>query len=272
MNTVLKYPGSKWSTAEWIISKFPIGYEDMTYLEPFFGSGAIFFNKNRSKIETINDLDGNIVNLFKVIRDSPDEFIRQISLTPWARDEYKLSYNDNENLSDMELARRFMVRLWQAIGGKTSDITGWSNDIKPTNNGKVRWVKLEEDIILTANRLKSDGTNNVQIENQDALKLLERYDRKETFAYLDPPYLLSTRSKRIYKHEYKTKDHIELLELIKNYKGKVMISGYDNDLYNEHLEEWNKYTQLANTEMGKSATEVIWLNYEPPQEQLEMGV
>jgi site-specific DNA-adenine methylase len=73
LNTVLKYPGSKWSTAQWIISNFPPGYEKMTYLEPFFGSGAIFFNKKRSVIETINDLDGNVVNLFKVIRDNPGE-------------------------------------------------------------------------------------------------------------------------------------------------------------------------------------------------------
>ena len=84
MSTVLKYPGSKWSTAQWIISNFPPRYEKMTYLEPFFGSGAIFFNKNRSSVETINDLDSGVVNLFKVIREHPEELARLVDFTPWS--------------------------------------------------------------------------------------------------------------------------------------------------------------------------------------------
>ena len=89
MKTVLKYAGSKWSSTRWIISHFPEGYEKMTYLEPYFGSGAVFFNKNRSSIETINDIDARVVNLFKQIRERPEELARLIEFTPWARDEYK---------------------------------------------------------------------------------------------------------------------------------------------------------------------------------------
>ena len=96
--------------------------EEMTYLEPFFGSGDAFFYKNRSSIETINDLDGNVVNLFTVIRDYPDELARLIKFTPWARDEYRLSYKTTGD--PIENARRFLVRMWQAIGAKSSDITG----------------------------------------------------------------------------------------------------------------------------------------------------
>ena len=94
----------------------------MTYLEPFFGSGAVFFNKKRSLIETINDLDGNVVNLFKQIRDNPEALARAIEYTPWSREEYSLSYRKTGD--DSEDARRFLVRMWQAIGAKSSDITG----------------------------------------------------------------------------------------------------------------------------------------------------
>lgn len=123
MNPVLKYPESKWLLAIWIISHFTDGYESMTYLEPFFGSGAVFFNKNRSQVETINDLDSSVVNLFRVIRDNPGDLIRLLQHTPWSRAEYSLSYQTTGEL--LEDARRFMVIMWQAIGAKSSDRTGW---------------------------------------------------------------------------------------------------------------------------------------------------
>lgn len=266
MRAILKYPGSKWSTADWIISNFPHDYEYMTYLEPYFGSGAVFFNKKRSKIETINDIDANVVNLFSIIRDYPDEFSRQIELTPWARDEYKKSYESTDE--PMEKARRFMVRLWMAIGGKTSDITGWSNQIKPVDCGKAKWSRLHLEIIKVSNRLKSEDLNLVQIENMEAIKLIKRYDRAETLLYCDPPYILSTRNKRIYANEMKDSEHIELLEVLLNFKGKVILSGYMSDIYKSYLKHWNMKQQKSNCEMGKSAIEVIWMNYEPPNEQI----
>lgn len=261
MNTVLKYAGSKWSTAKWIISFFPQEYQKMTYLEPYFGSGAVFFNKQRSNIETINDIDGRVVNLFKQIREHPEELSKLIEFTPWARDEYKSSYIKNKN--SLEDARMFMVRCWQAIGTKTSDITGWSNNIKPGDSGISRWCRLNESILQVAKRLSNERNQLVQIENQPAIKLIERYNRKETLLYLDPPYLLNTRSKRIYEHEMTDEEHIELLQAILEFKGKVIISGYESDMYNSYLEGWYRETAKVNTEMGKSATEVIWMNYRP---------
>jgi len=270
MKTVLKYPGSKWSSAEWIIDNFPDGYENMTYLEPCFGSGAVFFNKNRSKIETINDVDQNVVNLFRVVRDHPQVINDLIRFTPWSREEYKLSYEQTED--EIEKARRFLVRCWQAIGTKTSDITGWSNNIKPVDSGSSRWSRLEESISMTATRLKSDGMYLVQIENMDMFELIRRYSKPYVFIYIDPPYLLNTRSKRIYKHELTNEDHIELLKLINEHKGPVMISGYDSDLYNSHLEGWYKDTKPTRCEMGKDAIEVIWMNYKPKPKQLRLEI
>lgn len=274
--TVLKYSGSKWRSAEWIISSFPAGYEKMTYLEPFFGSGAVFFQKQRSTIETINDIDDNIVNLFKVIREYPEEFSKQIELTPWARSEYRESYSIEDckgagKKDRLERARRFMVRMWQAIGGKTSDITGWSNNIKPDYTGKAKWGRLTPLILETAYRLKNEGNNIVQIECMNAFDLIRRYDRSETLLYCDPPYLLSTRNNnRIYKNEMDEEQHIKLLKLLTEFKGKVILSGYKSEMYESYLSHWYTDSRKSNCEMGKSATETIWMNYEPPSEQLSM--
>jgi DNA adenine methylase len=265
---VLKYPGSKWSIADWIIYHFPPGYEKMTYLEPYFGSGAVFFNKKRSTIETINDVDGNVVNLFKCIREDPELLARLIDLTPWSRHEYQESYTmTGESFED---ARRFLVRCWQAIGTKTSDITGWSNNIKPVDCGKSRWTKLKNEMFLSSDRLKCKSQKLVQIENLPAIDLIKNYNRSYVFIYCDPPYVISTRSGRIYANEMTDDEHIELLKTISEHKAKIMISGYDNEIYREYLNNWNKESIMANTEKGGKAIETIWMNYEPPLKQISM--
>lgn len=265
VKTVLKYPGSKWSTAQWIISNFPAGYEKMTYLEPYFGSGAVFFNKKRSVIETINDLDGNVVNLFKIIRDRPEELARLVEFTPWSREEYRQSYEQTgESLED---ARRFLVRMWQAIGAKSSDSTGWRNWIVSNCGWAESWfTQLPKNVLFTSKRLKHISDFIVQIENQPAVKLIERYKKPNVLIYCDPPYVLSTRNKRIYKHEMTDQDHIELLEILLQHPGPVMISNYENDIYNSYLGGgWHKETKVAQCEGGKKRVEVIWMNYNPQE-------
>jgi len=262
VQTVLKYPGSKWSTANWIISNFPAGYEKMTYCELYFGSGAVFFNKNRSMIETINDLDGNVVNLFKVIREQPEELARLIEFTPWSREEYKKSYTMTGN--SLEDARRFLVRMWQAIGAKSSDITGWRNNIKGMNGNLNQFaLRLPKGIVEVSCRLKHTKQCLVQIENQPAIKLIQRHKQQNVFFYCDPPYIKSTRSGRIYACEMNDDDHIELLELLQKHPGPVMISGYENEIYNSLLQGWHKKNKIVLTEAANKATEVIWMNYKP---------
>ena len=265
MNTVLKYPGSKWSTASWIISNFPAGYEKMTYCEPYFGSGAVFFNKERSVIETIGDIDSNVTNLFEVIRTRPKELARLIEFTPWSRDEYKKSYTmTGDSLED---ARRFLVRMWQAIGAKSSDITGWRSNIQDLNGNVNQWTtRLPKNIIDASRRLRHSKNGLVQIENQPAIKLLQRYARPYVFIYADPPYVRSTRSGRIYACEMTDKDHIELLELLQKHPGPVMISGYNNEIYNNLLKGWHIKRRSANCEGGQKRVEVLWMNYEPPKD------
>jgi DNA adenine methylase len=242
----------------------------MTYLEPYFGSGAVFFNKRRSIIETINDLDGNVVNLFKCIRDYPEELARLIAFTPWSREEYRKSYEmAGETLED---ARRFLVRMWQAIGAKSSDSTGWRNWIVSNCGWAESWVtKLPQNILQTSSRLQHITGHIVQIENQNAVTFIERYRKRNVLIYLDPPYVLSTRSNRIYKHEMTDQDHAELLEVAKLHLGPVIISGYDCDLYNDNLPGWNKFCVQSRAEGGRHAIEVIWMNYDPPAEQMEIS-
>lgn len=228
---ILKYPGAKWNLSQWIINFFP---PHKVYMEPYFGSGAVLFNKRPSKIETINDMDGNVVNLFKVIRENPMKLAEIIEMTPWARDEYYKSYElSGDSLED---ARRFLVRCWQAFGTKTCNRTGWRHSAaKNAPNMPAQWIKVPERITATANRLKK-----VQIDNMPAIDLIKKYNQEETLIYADPPYLLSTRSGKMYKHEMSEEDHVELIKTLLNHKGSVILSGYDNDIYNELLKGWKK--------------------------------
>lgn len=249
---ILHYPGSKWSMSNWIISHMP---QHETYLEPFFGSGAVFFNKAPSKIETINDIDSSVVNLFKVIRDHPNQLAKDIYFTPLSREEYYSSY-DFETGNEIEDARRFLVRCWQAIGAKTSDRTGWRSLI--SSNGpdtKKEWGKLPEKILLVAKRLKD-----AQIEHQPAVKLLERYNRKEVLVYADPPYIIETRTKRHYKYEMTIEDHIELLEVLDAHSGPVILSGYAHHVYDDRLKHWYRETLSVSAEAGAKRQEVLWIN------------
>lgn len=269
MKCVLKYPGAKNRIAPWIVEYIP---QHELYLEPFFGSGAVFFAKEPCKYETINDIDGMIVNFFRICRDYPDELSRLIHLTPFARDEF-MSIRENRSGEEIQLtdcdienARRFAVRCWQGFGSKMADRCGWKNS--KSNKGPVNpkvWGNLPETIIQAAERLKS-----AQIENTDAIELIKSYNTSECFIYVDPPYPFETRNGRLYRHEMgDTASHIKLLETLIEHKGNVMISGYDNQLYNEMLSGWAKSTIETVANSAEIRTEVIWMNYADNQLKIE---
>lgn len=253
-NAILKYPGSKYRIADWIIAHFS---QHKVYLEPYFGSGAIFFNKQPSYIETINDIDGNIVNLFRVCREHPEELATAVNLTPFARDEFESCYEPSND--PIENARRTLVRYHQSFGTSNSSKKSWRN--VQTYGGprcETMWNNLPEIIQDICIRLK-----NAQIENTDALTLIEKYNSYDTLIYCDPPYLQSLRKKNMYKCEMSDTEHIELLSLLKESKSKIIISGYDNELYNTVLEGWFTNQKKTTAQMGLHRTEKIWMNYDP---------
>lgn len=261
MKAILKYPGAKWRLADWIISYFP---EHKVYCEPFFGSGAVFFKKKPSYIETINDIDGNIVNLFKVCRECPEELAHLIELTPFARDEFVDCY-EIECADKIERARRTLVRFHQSFGTTNSSKTSWRNvQVYGGPRCATMWNYLPDTIRGCAERLK-----NAQIENIDALKLIQRYNNENTLIYCDPPYLQKLRKRNMYANELTDAQHIELLDTIKQSKSMIIISGYDNDLYNEALAGWDTATKETTAQMGLHRTEKIWANFELKQSPAE---
>lgn len=252
MKAILKYPGAKWRISKWIISHFP---EHKVYLEPFFGSGGVFFNKSPSYIETINDLNGDIVNLFRVCRECPEALSRAISLTPFARDEF--IYCADMCGDSIERARKTLVRYHQSFGTSNSSKNSWRN--VQTYGGPrcaTMWNDLPEIITSCCERLKD-----AQIENTDAFTLIERYNDPKTLIYCDPPYLDSLRKKKIYANELSTAEHETLLRLIKQSRSMVVISGYDNELYNRELIGWRSDEIKTTAQMGLHRTEKIWINF-----------
>ena len=261
MRAIIKYPGAKWGLADWIIGHFP---KHRSYLEPFFGSGAVLFRKERSAIETVNDLDDDVVNLFEWIRKDPERLAREIYFTPYARAEYERAYAAmNTETDSFQRATDFYIRMMMGHGFRTTgEKVGWKNDIQGRERSYAtkQWCSLPDNIMEAAERLRG-----VQIENKPAVDLIRRFNYPNVLIYADPPYLLSTRyaAKKQYRHEMTDDDHMELLEALRAHTGPVIISGYQSELYDAGLPGWYKATKKARTQTTAERQEVLWMNFEP---------
>lgn len=262
MNAVFKYPGAKWSLAEWVIGHFP-GHH--SYLEPFLGSGAVLFTKERSNIETVNDLDGDVVNLFEWIKKDPERLAHAIYWTPYAREVYDRACAAQYTETDpFQRAVDFYARLMMGHGFRTNDKkVGWKNDIqgREAAYAATHWCKTPEIIFRAAERLRG-----VQIENRPAIELIQRFNYPNVLIYADPPYLLGTRHGKQYKCEMTDKDHLDLLDVLNAHRGMVILSGYDNPLYNETLKDWYRDEATAYAQTATKRREVLWMNFEPPEQ------
>jgi len=258
------YYGAKVRIASKIISLLP---PHNAWVEAFCGSAAITLAKDPAPIEVINDLDDQIINLFDQLRNNSDQLIKAVSLTPYARTEYLRAKGNNNMHDPLEKARRFLISTMMTVNGavgKTS--AGFSFGHSYSRNRREarvnRWYNLPERLEALVERLKS-----VRVENKDARELLQDYlNRPATLFYMDPPYLME-RSHQ-YKHDIDKLFHIELLKLSNDAKCMMLISSYNNDLYNEFLSKkngWTKTVIITNTAdtSGKkyNRQEVLWKNH-----------
>jgi DNA adenine methylase len=255
MKTLLKYPGAKNRLAPWIVSHIP---PHKVYCEPFLGSGAVFLNKEPAYNEILNDLDDDIYNFFKVVRENPKELCRLIEATPYSRTEYTTVYVESEEEAlSIERARRFAVKCWQGFGCGNKYKNGYRRGIGTTSpNPAKAWAGLPKTMQLAAERLK-----NAQIEHKDALELIKDMYGKDTFIYIDPPYLQDTRKKYLYNHEMTDEQHMKLLKIAKESSCKIMISAYENELYNTELIGWRKEHKSTTVECSRRRIETLYMNY-----------
>lgn len=255
MKQLINYPGGKWRLATWIISHFPPHH---SYLEPFLGSGAVLFNKPRSHIETVNDLDDDIVNLFDWIRRDPEKLARALYYTPYSRTAYQNASSKDGN--SLERAVRFCVRLNQSRGFRALEATGWCHDLQGRERGyaALNWQSLPELVIEAAERLRG-----VQIEHMDAIELIKKFNYPNVLIYCDPPYLLETRRGKQYDCEMTDEEHEKLLEELLRHQGPVLISGYESELYQDKLSRWHREEQRSYSRGGGKRKEILWMNFEP---------
>lgn len=260
---LLRYLGSKHRLAPKITQWFP---PHSLYVEPYGGSAAVLACKVRSQREIYNDLDGDVVNLFRVLRsDRAGELLRAVELTPYAREEHEQSY---EPAADpVERARRLLVRSHFGHGNNGSLITN-KNGFRvdgTTGNTDVagNWAGFPAHLEAWIERLSG-----VLIENRPALDLVERYGAADTLFYLDPPYVPETRSKSVrwstgkcsYAHEMSVEDHEALLDAIVRSPSMVVVSGYRSALYDEALADWRRLELKERAHGNLPRTEVVWIN------------
>lgn len=247
-----RYFGGKWVLAAWIISHFP---KHINYVELCGGAGSVLIQKERSPIETFNDLDGEIVNFFLVLRTKRDELIEQIRFTPWARAEYRLSYEPAAQ--PLERARRFYMRHQMAISASHRYSSGMRM-VKRLDSGiPAKYHANIDHLYQIAERFMG-----VQVEQLTALKCIEKYETPETLFYFDPPYVLEKRSSsKEYAFEVDTAFHVEAAGLLRESEGYIVVSGYACQLYTDLYEAygWQRVEIEAQTN-GEKRIESLWLN------------
>jgi DNA adenine methylase len=215
--------GGKFSHLNWLLPLLP---KTNHYCEPFGGSAAVLLNREPSPVETYNDVDSQVVTFFKVLREQPNELIHAIGLTPFSREEFRKAIEESEEgLSELERARRFYIRARQVRTGlaQTASVGRWANCLNTSRAGMSgavsRWLGAVEDLPDIAARLLR-----VQIEHDDAINVIRRYDSPNTLFYCDPPYPHETRGdENAYAYEMTNTQHEQLAEVLTRVQGKVAL-------------------------------------------------
>jgi DNA adenine methylase len=262
---VLRWHGGKWLLAPWIIEHFPA--HDV-YVEPFGGAGSVLMRKARSYAEIWNDLDGDVVNLFQVLRSGRgQDLVDALRLTPFSRVEFNEAYEPTDDA--LERARRLIIRSFMGFGSNGHNVkakTGFrANSNRSGTTPAHDWVNYPDSLREVVKRLEG-----VTIENRDAVEIMRQHDGPEVLHYVDPPYVPSTRSLKnpydikyrggMYAHEMAEEDHAPLLEALRGLSGMVVLSGYPAPLYEAALGDWRRVEKQALADGARERTEVLWIN------------
>jgi DNA adenine methylase len=257
----LRWHGGKWLLAPWILEHFP---EHRVYVEPFGGAASVLIRKPRSYAEVYNDLDGDVVSFFRVLRsERAGELIASLRLTPFAREEFLTAY---DKASDpVEEARRLVIRSFMGFGsdGFNRDRpTGFrANSSRSGTTPAHDWVNYPDSLREIVERLQG-----VCIESRPAIDVMKQHDAPTTLHYVDPPYMHDTRkSGHRYRHEMDAEAHGELLGTLLRLEGIVVLSGYPHALYDAALSKWWRVERKALADGARPRTEVIWMNRAPPR-------
>lgn len=250
---VVRYHGGKWRLAPWIIGQFPA---HRCYVEPFGGGGSILMRKPRSYAEIYNDLNGEMVNVFRVLRDRGRELQAKLELTPFSRTDFRESYEPSSD--EVEQARRTIARCFMGFGSNAHNrVTGFRANSNRSNTTPAHdWRNYPKELPAMIERLRG-----VVIENRDATEVMLQHDGPETLHYVDPPYVTTTRSDSgaDYSHEMTDTDHRALAATLNSLQGAVVLSGYDGPLYSELYGDWRRMERQALADGAAERTEVLWL-------------
>lgn len=251
----LRYHGGKWILAEWIISHFP---KHRIYAEPFGGAASVLIQKPRSYAEIYNDLCGEVVNFFRVLRDNGEDLTRRLSLTPFARVEFKQAYNPSTT-DPVEAARQMVVRSFMGFGSTAASgrKTGFrSNSNRYGTTPAHDWANYPDCMSALVERMRG-----VVIEQRPAADLIAQQDSPKTLFYVDPPYVHQTRkSDNAYRFEMTDADHRTLAGVLKGVKGMVILSGYSGGLYTDLYGGWETREKKTFADGASERTEVLWMN------------
>lgn len=264
----LRWHGGKFRLAPWVISHFPA---HRTYTETFGGAASVLLRKPRAYAEVYNDLDDEVVDLFRVLRD-PEQAARLqnlLTLTPFARTEFRAAYEATD--CPVERSRRLVVRSFMGFGSnahasqhKGHRSTGFrANSNRSGTTPASDWANYPAAMDALVARLRG-----VVIENRDAREVMLQHDGPATLHYVDPPYLPETRARgnrydlawRMYRHELSRDDHAALLADLRDLAGMVVLSGYPDPLYDDALPDWRRVETKAYADGARERAEVLWLN------------
>lgn len=265
---VIRYFGGKWILAPWIISHMP---PHKVYVEPYGGAASVLMRKPRAYAEVYNDMDGEIVSLFQVLRDPHKASIlkHNLEMTPFSRDEFDEAYEPADD--EIDQARKLIIRAYMGFGADGHNMENGKTGFRAASNRSGTtpahdWRNFPKEIQTFCERLAG-----VVIENKDAREVMAQHDSPQTLHFVDPPYVHGTRSRvRGYKFELSDADHRDLCAFLKTLKGMVLLCGYDNEIYSEL--GWETVRRPAHADGALDRMEVLWLNPAAWQGQSQMSL